>query len=197
MLNDHRTNTSETTPCEMNVVNAGLPYRTERLLARERRSFSSMVGSLFTRAKGQIDIPPLTAEALTAALTSNEPGRAYAAAFLIGRCRAVDATVDAGLTERLEEILATSPPPDVAIEAGMSLALRGRAQRGLQVLRAALASTHPLGDQYKAAFYLAQIGDSSGYPALVKTLHSDIPHYRLMALRHALAFVPYHGHNVS
>jgi hypothetical protein len=189
---------SDGTPCEMHVVSAGLPYRTEVLLARERRSFPSMVASLFTLAKG--GNPPLarlTAEALDAALGSKEPGRAHAAAFLIGRCRAGDSTIDSALTRRLEEVLDGAPDPGVAIEAAMSLALRGNLERGRQALCALLASREPLGDQYKAAFYLAQMGDPSGYRALVDTLHGEIPHYRLMALRHAIAFVPYETQEVD
>jgi hypothetical protein len=152
---------------------------------------------LFTVGKGETEAPPLTAEALGQALASKEPGRAYTAAFLIGRCRARDAAVDHTLTRRLEELLDGRPEPDIAIEAGMSLALRGNVERGRQTLHALLSSPHPLGDQYKSAFYLAQMGDPSGYGALVKTLHSEIPHYRLMALRHALVFVHYEGQKVD
>lgn len=188
---------SDGTPCEMNIVSAGLPHRTELLLSRERRSFASMVAGLFTLGKGEIITPPLTAGVLDQALDSDAPARAYTAAFLIGRCRARDTTVDAALTHRLEEILDGTPEPDVAIEAAMSLALRGKVERGLRILRAALDSQHPLGNQYKAAFYLAQMGDPSGYAALVRTLHSEIPHYRLMALRHAIAFLPYEGQKVN
>lgn len=196
-MNDEEAKQSGGTPCEMNVVSAGLPHRTEPLLERERRSFPSMVASLFTTDKGEAEPAPLTANALDEALTSTEPGRAYAAAFLIGRCNARDAVINRALTRRLEEILDGSPQPDVAIEAGMSLALRGNLERGRQTLRALLSSHDPLGDQYKSAFYLAQMGDPSGYGSLVKTLHSEIPHYRLMALRHALAFAPYEGQKVE
>ena len=41
------------------------------------------------------------------------------------------------------------------------------------------------------------MGDPSGYGALVRTLHSEIPHYRLMALRHVIAFLPYDGQRVG
>jgi HEAT repeat protein len=184
------------TPCEMSLNAAGLPHRTELLLARERSSFPSMVGLLFSRDKGETETPPLTAEALSMALDSKEPGRPYTAAFLIGRCRAQDPAADRMLTQRLEEVVDRSEH-DVVIEAAMSLALRGQADRARPILRAQLTSPDPLGNQYKAAFYLAQFGDPSGYPALVTTLHSDIPHYRLMALRHAVAFAPYDGQEVG
>lgn len=184
---------SAETLCETNVVSAGLPHRTAQLLAREQRSFPSMVSGLFTQAKGESEVPALTAEALSQALDSKEPGRAYTAAFLIGRCRARDAAVDGMLTRRLGEILNGTPEPDVAIEAAMSIVLRGDLDRGRETLLSRLNSPQPLGDQYKAAFYLAELGDPSGYQALVTTLHSEIPHYRLMALRHALVFAQYEG----
>jgi hypothetical protein len=41
------------------------------------------------------------------------------------------------------------------------------------------------------------MGDPSGYGTLVKTLHSEIPHYRLMALRHAIVFVPYEAQKIN
>jgi hypothetical protein len=185
------------TLCKMNLVSAGLPHRTELLLAREQQAFPSMVTSMFTLGKGEITPPPLSAEALDQGLASKEPARAYTAAFLIGRCRTRNTAVDSALTRRLEEFLEGTPEPDVAIEAAMSLALRGNVERGRHTLRALLNSPDPLGDQYKAAFYLAQMGDPSGYGVLVKTLHNNIPHYRLMALRHAIAFMPYDGQKVN
>lgn len=188
---------TEGTRCERHVVRAGLQHRTDVLLARERESFDAMVTRLFTLDKGEITPPPLTAEALERALVSDQPGRAYAAAFLIGRCRAKDPEVDTALTRRLEAIVDGPSDSDVAVEAAMSLALRGDVARGRRALRAMLTSPDPLGDPYKAAFYLAQMGDPSGYGALVETLHSDIPHYRLMALRHVIAFAPYEGQEVE
>src|SRR6266576_6107585 len=107
---------SDGTLCKINLVSAGLPHRTELLLARERQAFPSMVTSLFTLGKGEITLPPLSAEALDQALASKEPGRAYTAAFLIGRCRTRDTAVDSDLTRRLEEIIDGTPEPDVAIE---------------------------------------------------------------------------------
>lgn len=187
------------TPCAIDIASAGLPFRTERLLARERRSFPAMQAGLFSSGKGSVALaPPLTGGALARALASSEPGRAYAAAFLIGRCRARDVSVDTALTRRLEAgARAAAGGSDTGIEAAMSLVLRGELARGTGALRAVLAATPPSDDRYKAAFYLAQIGDPSGYPALVDTLHGAIPHYRLMALRHAAAFVPYDGRTVD
>ncbi len=181
----------------MKITDAGFPHRSEPLLARERRSFDSMVAFLFGAGKGDAPPQPLTAEALIQGLDAAEPGRAYTAAFLIGRCVARDPAVDRSLSQRLAEIASRAPEPEVAIEAGMSLVLRGRIGRGREILQDALRASGPLGNQYKAAFYLAEMGDPSGYGALVRTLRGEIPHYRLMALRHALAFAPYDGRRVD
>ncbi|HEY6375281.1 MAG TPA: hypothetical protein VIX90_07120 [Edaphobacter sp.] len=192
-------------PLQPNITNANLPHRTEPLLDRERRSFPSMVTNLFTTDKSEPDTPPpLTAEAITQALASTEPMRAYTAAYLTGRAKADDATVDQSLTQNLEALLTQSEDGakptaanDVLIEAAMSLALRGNTERAHAALLNLLHSPDPLGDQYKAAFYLAELGDPSGYPALLTTLQSDISHYRLMALRHALVFAQYDGQTVN
>ena len=165
-----------------------------------------MVASLFTSAKSDPDTPPpLTAEAITHALTSTEPMKPFAAAYLTGRSHSDDPAVDQSLTQNLENLLTqseegakpTTTPNDVLIEAAMSLALRGNSTRAHRALLNLLHSPDPLGDQYKAAFYLAELGDPSGYPALLATLQSNIPHYRLMALRHALAFHQYDGQPVN
>ena len=171
--------------CQPHIDSAGLPWRTPALLERERHAYAAMANTL---TQG-----PLTVALLKQALGSAEPGAAYAAAFLAGRC----AAVDAGLTGVLADLAAGASEPDVAIEAAMALALRGDPARGKAMLEARLHAVGPLDDQYKAAFYLAQLGDPSGYGALLATLHSDIPHYRLMALRHALAFQPYQGRMVG
>ncbi len=164
-----------------------------------------MVTALYTSAKSDPDTrPPLIAEAITQTLASTEPMRAYAAAYLTGRTHSPDPTTDQSLTRHLETLLTQSEdgakpttPNDVLIEAAMSLALRGNPTRAHTALLNLLHSPTPLGDQYKAAFYLAELGDPSGYPALLATLESEIPHYRLMALRHALAFAQYDGQVIN
>lgn len=179
-------------PCHPNITSAGLPWRTALLLERERNAYDAMVAMLLRGVPG-----PVTLGQLGQALDSSEPAQAYTAAFLAGRCSAGQAGGDGALTDRLRTLAATTIDSDVAIEAGMALVLRGDPAHGRAVLTGRLRAPDLLGDQYKAAFYLAQLGDPSGYGVLAATLHSDIPHYRLMALRHALAFAPYHGRLVD
>ena len=179
-------------PCHPNISSGGLPWRTASLLERERNAYDAMAAMLLRGAPG-----PLTLAQLAVALDSDAPGVAYTAAFLAGRCSAGHADGDGALTDRLRALATATDHGDVAIEAGMALVLRGDPAHGKAVLATRLQADDPLGDQYKAAFYLAQLGDPGGYGALVSTLHSPIPHYRLMALRHALAFAPYHGRLVS
>lgn len=197
-------------PCHPYISSAGLPWRTAPLLDRERNAYDAMAAMLRGGAPGL-----LTLAQLSVALASDQPGVAYTAAFLAGRCSAGDADGDGALTDRLRALAsgkgcdanpdtdardasdAGSHQADVAIEAAMALVLRGDPAHGKAALISHLHAPDPLGDQYKAAFYLAQLGDPSGYGALVDTLNSPIAHYRLMAVRHALAFAPYHGRLVS
>lgn len=184
--------------CAPNIVDAGLPHRSEQLLERESRSYPGMVDHLFLTGKGEAPrMPVLTTAVLHRALESKEPTFPYTAAFLIGRCRAEEARAETRLTEHLEKRLATPGASDVRIEAGMSLVLRGHLEQGREALLRALRSPEPLGDQYKAAFYLAQLGDDSGFPAMKTTLEGALSHYRLMAMRHLLAFAPYDGQRVA
>jgi len=195
--NDKGVAMSDETLCKMHLQSAGLSQRSEPLLKREQQAFSGMVKSLFTLSKAETGSPPLTSKILINALTSKAPGRAYTAAFITGRCQTQDTGADNVLTQALEKVIEEVAEPDVVIEAAMSLALRGNIEHSKQTLLARLNSPNPLGDQYKAAFYLAQMGDPSGYGVLVKTLRSDIPHYRLMAVRHAIAFVPYEAQKIN
>jgi len=183
--------------CTMLLESAGLPQRSDLLIDREKAAFPGMVKSLFTMGKGEMASPSLTSDVLIQALGSKKPGRAYTAAFIIGRCQAQDPGINSSLTQALETVIKEVAESDVVIEAAMSLVLRGNLEQGRQTLLAQVNSPKPLGDQYKAAFYLAQLGDPSGYGALVKTLRSEIPHYRLMALRHAIAFVPYQAQKIN
>lgn len=203
---DHRETmmtTTDGTPCDMVVDAAGLPQRLPALLARERTSLPGMIESLSAGAtKGKGGGAPtlagtVTADTLLDALGSNDDVRAYAAAFLAGRCKLSDPTASARLTQRLTDHIASNARTDTRIEAAFSLALRGDRARGVEALRAAVASPEPLGDQYKAAFFLAQLGEPSGYPAFLRTARGDIPHYRLMALRHAIAFTPWDGKTIA
>jgi HEAT repeat protein len=80
----------------------------------------------------------------------------------------------------------------------MSLALRGDQDAARQALTPLVAdSSSATSEAYLAAFYLAQLGDPSGYPAMVRALHSKSEHTRLMAARHLIAFKPYEGQTVG
>jgi len=179
--------------CDRRIERLELPGRTELILARERKGFNSMLEVLRETGKGGRQTTPRLAVAeLEAGLRSSEQSVQYAAAFLAGRCRAVEA--DARITEQLGALVDDpGTPADVAVEAAMSLVLRGERERGRQRLLRAAADPDPFADAYKAAFFLAQLGDTSGWPAMAETLASDIPHFRLMGLRHVAGFLPYEG----
>lgn len=188
---------SATAPaCEPTFEAHGFIGRTELILARERRGFGSMTEVLRSGGgKGEsVDEGPVTVDELERALDSSEAPLRYAAAFLAGRCRSGDpARLRAALTRVAED----SSMADAAIEASMALALLGNSVGDLdlakQRLRRAASTEDLLADPYKAAFFLAQLGDTSGWAAMETTLTCSIPHYRLMALRHVAGFLPFQG----
>lgn len=181
-------------PCEPSFSDARLLHRAP-LLDRERVWFDNLVPRLVGQGRASSAEPrALTAGDLERGLESADPSHPWIAAFLIGRCRAADPAADARLTDALERSVAgPSPEPILAVEVGMSLVLRGRGARGLATLRGVLTDPDPFGEQYKAAYYLAQTGDSSGWPQLRAAAHAKSNQARIMAVRHAIAFRPYDG----
>jgi len=184
--------------CEASFSDARLPHRAP-LLDRERAWFENLAPRLLDPGRAAAAEPrPLTVGDLERGLQNPDPSHPWIAAFLIGRCQAADPGADARLTDALERSLADPPPePILAVEVGMSLVLRGRGARGLSVLRSVLTDPDPFGEQYKAAYYLAQTGDPSGWPQLHAAAHARSNQARIMAVRHAIAFRPYHGRTVG
>ncbi|MES2151143.1 MAG: hypothetical protein V4508_15290 [Pseudomonadota bacterium] len=177
---------------------AGLPMRVPVLVTRERQAFATMVAQLLTITGAGCATPGgISCVLLERGFASPKSHGQYLAAFLAGRHDSGNCAAEREIDLRLAQAATWSRHPDVAIEAAMSLVLRGKQEPGIQALQLLLASERPHGDQYKAAFYLAQLGDPSGYGALVNAMHSSISHYRLMAVRHALAFSPYQGQVVE
>jgi HEAT repeat protein len=190
--------TASNAVCERWIDRANLSGRTDLILARERHGFDSMLDVLRESGKGgQPPDPELKVAELEAGLQSSEPSVQYAAAFLAGRCRAapLENAAISGQLRRLVEDPATAA--DVAIEAAMSLVLRRERQTGHDRLLRAVANPDPFADAYKAAFFLAELGDASGWPAMVKAMANDIAHFRLMALRHVAGFLPFEGQVVN
>jgi hypothetical protein len=185
-------------PCEASFSDARLPHRAA-LLDRERVWFENLAPRLLGQGRAAAAEPGApTAGDLSRGLESADPSHPWIAAFLIGRCRAADPAADARLTDALERSIAgPAPEPILAVEVGMSLVLRGRGARGLAILRGVLTDPDPFGEQYKAAYYLAQTGDPSGWPQLHAAAHATSNQARIMAIRHAIAFRPYDGRKVG
>ena len=146
----------------------------------------------------------LTMEMLEDAFSGRDATVLPKAAFLAGRCQPEEPGLQDKLTELLRGLLDSLPIDNLDImapayiEAAMSLALLGdpdRARRALIPLVTDHAST--MSRSYLAAFYLAQLGDPSGYPAMLASLNSDSEHTRLMALRHLIGFKLYDGQTVE
>jgi hypothetical protein len=155
-------------------------------------------------AKGESDAPPLTVDDLTQAFANRDPQKLPSAAFLIGRCQPSDSADQSKLTALVQEFVKSIKLDKLGImtsayiEAAMSLALRGEREQGHKALLPLVAGEHAdESNGYLAAFYLAQMGDPSGYPAMRKALRHESEHTRLMAVRHLIAFKPYDGQSVQ
>lgn len=181
---------SPETPLEIEIREADLPHRTAPILAREAAGAIELKSSLTAGEE-------LTLRDIQEGLTSDSPEQCYSAAFLCGRLRLTDPALGHQLAAQLRGLIESDKSADFKIEAAMSLVLLGETAKGKATLEALLASKEPLGDQYKAGFFLAQLGEKKGWPALVAILEDEIAHYRLMGLRHLIAFLPYEGQMVA
>ena len=195
-------------PCEPRIDDGGFPGRTALVLARERATYEPFVAQLLGRGKSEPTgaAAELTTALLEAGLRSGGPTELVAAAFLAGRCDPGDDEASAHIGELLEELV-EDLDVDVEdldsdarplIEALFSLVLRGEGDDALPRLEALAAdggagTTH----DWLAAAYLAQLGDGSGWPAMLAALGNIDAHTRLMATRHLAYFLPYDGQVVA
>lgn len=193
-------------PCHPLITRAGLPHREEVILERERNLFPLMVDRLLGRGKTSREHPSNgpTMAALEETFARREPTTLRAAAFLAGRCQPDEPEDRERLTALLRGLLEALPVKALDImaaayiEAAMSLGLRGDAEAARLALRPLVAGdASGFAQAYLAAFYLAQLGDPAGYPALLEALRSANEHNRLMAVRHLVAFKPYDGQAVQ
>jgi hypothetical protein len=179
--------------CTPRLDDGGLPQRTPAIVARERSIYELSTGTL-GGGKGSPQARVTTGD-LHRAWSGGRAPR-FAVAFLIGRCRAADAAADARLTALVEAGLA-DPGAAVRVESAMALVLRGQRERGETALKEIAATNDRFSDDYKAAYYLAQLGDPAGYPVVVASIRGDLAHYRLMAARHVIAWQPYDGQEIA
>ena len=99
--------------------------------------------------------------------------RVPTAAYVAGRCEVPDPAAEARLDEQLRGVLAALDPASLSawapayVESAMALALRGH-DDGIPAIRAVIADGRRTGDSdHLVAYYLAQAGDPSGWPAIV------------------------------
>lgn len=193
--------------CRPEIVAAGLPQRGELILQRERNLYAAMVAQLSgQRSERSFEeaAESLTMEDLEQSFAARKPVTLFAAAWLAGRCRP-DAPEDRrqlqALPAELIDALAAGRQGALErayIEAAMSLALLGAPEQARRALAPIVATGAPPSSAgYLAAFYLAQLGDPSGYPAMVAALRDESEHTRLMAMRHLIGFQPYDGQRVG
>ncbi len=196
-------------PCRRHIVAAGLPHRGQLILQRERSVYQLMgdrlmgIGRRGERRSEDVT-ENVTMKMLEDAFARREATILPAAAFLAGRCQPDPPELQDRLTSLLRNLVDSLPVDNLDIldagyiEAAMSLALRGdpdTARRALIPLVTDYASSTTR--SYLAAFYLAQMCDASGYPAMLEALRSSNEHTRLMAVRHLIGFKPYDGQTVQ
>ena len=191
--------------CHIHIVAAGLPHRGEIILERERNLFSMMADRLMGRGKRHSEegVRSVPMQALENAFSERKARTLPSAAFVAGRCQPCAPEDQERLTAVIRDLLDSLPAetPGIMsrayIEASMSLALRGDTDRARQALAALIANAPDSSVSYLAAFYLAQLGDPSGFPAMKNALRSTNEHTRLMALRHLIAFEPYDSQTIQ
>ncbi len=192
--------------CHPRIDAAGLPHREEIILERERNLYPLMVNRVLGLRR---DVPehwsavvfPL--QRLEEIFATREAAILPAAAFLAGRCQPAPPASPERLTSLLRALVSSLDASrlgvmaDAYVEAAMSLALRGDPESARRLLTPLVADGADPGTGYLAAFYLAQLGDPSGYPAMLAALRSESDHTRLMAVRHLIAFKPYDGQTIQ
>jgi hypothetical protein len=147
----------------------------------------------------------LTVELIEAGFASPKGRFRGAAGYLAGRSEPVEepSATDI-LIQGCRELIANPHVSELGshswgyIEAAMALGLRGDTDVARDALRA-VTDGHGAGTSYDqlAAFYLAQLGDASGWPAMRAALHSDDPVIRHDAGRLLLGFASYDGERVD
>ena len=191
--------------CRPKITGAGLPARGEIILGREKQSFPIMISRLSgsRREETRAQPPVLTFGMLEKAFKERNPVTMPAAAFLAGRCETGSNDDHLKLAGLLRDFVNSLDPadPDVLaesyIQTVMSLALMGEKDEAVRLLLPLVTTLHnTMTEGYLAAFYLAQCGEPSGYPAILESLRSRNEHTRLMAMRHMIAFKPFDGQRV-
>ncbi len=187
--------------CPPAIDDGGFPGRTPLLLRRERNLFRQMAADLSPIALGEAaEDVTVTLSRLEEVLAGGDPTAVPNAAFIAGRCRVPSAAAGDRLTALLHGVI---DPLDGGrldsralgyVEAAMSLVLRGAAEAGRSALRAVVApeAAGSMADALATA-YLAELGDTSGWPRHVALLGAADGFARLVATRNLAAFLPYDG----
>jgi hypothetical protein len=188
----------------------GLPQRGEVVLRRDRGLFPAMVAGLSPanlllsgpEPDGEGSDTAIDADVLESAFSNADT--VAAAAFVTGRVVGDDDDLTERLLGHLRRVVDGADPRNIDsrgtgyAEAAMSLALRGDLEVGRRALLPMVGEDANVGmGQWLAAYYLAQMGDPSGYPTLMDLLHSEDGFTRLMGVRHLVAFLPYDGQHVD
>ena len=98
----------------------------------------------------------------------------------------------------LDRLVAPSEEAEVRVEAAMSCVLRSHAGDDARQTLASLAAGPVSDEPWRAAAYLAQLGDAKGWPAVVSAVAVTSPqHHRVIALDAASDFTQLQGTTVG
>lgn len=206
--------------CHAHIVDGGFPQRGKKILTREQRVYPVMVSDLMKKdivddneffiddgdfnndLAGETNV--LTIGMLETVFSSQNSKSLPSASFLAGRCQPELLEDRDRLTALLKETFEALPVNALRnkavafVEMAMSLALRGEVETAREALQQVVTKkVTAAGYVDLAAFYLAQLGDPSGYPAILEALSSNNEFNRLMATRHLIGFQPYDGQLVG
>jgi hypothetical protein len=192
--------------CIRHIVDHGYAGRTRFVLEREGNLYGIYAASIAVSGESESEsmlsepgpIEGVTFAQLKASFACDDVTRVAAAAFIAGRSRAKEPSVHSAIDQMLVEFINARQPGKLGadarayVEASMAIVLRGDLEHG-RVALTAVGRNGGAGTMadYLAAFYLAQLGDSSGFLTIVSLLDGDDGFGRLMAARHLIGFMPY------
>ncbi len=183
------------TQIQPRIEPSGFPARTELVLARERQLWP-----IHAARVGGADPEDLTCDAVMTALTGQDMDALASGAWLVGRARVAggDPGLGSAAERRAKKLDRADDYEALAfLEAQMSLAL---ADRSVRKRKANLSDfVRKIDSLYVqlAAYYLAQLGDPSGWPAMMGVARGRNEQGRIVAARNLVGFLPYDGQAVG
>jgi hypothetical protein len=172
------------------------------VLAREQREYPARVRAALGGGRSE-STPTLTVGRLDDVFAAADGRSLPDAAWLAGRSTTGRDEDLVHFAEQVRGVLGAHEVDDLRsfaasyVEAALSLALLADPDAARDALRPLISGEVASTRAYLAAAYLAQLGDPSGWPALLADLDSSSEHTRLMATRNLVSFAAFDGTRVG